>query len=48
VDLGKTSQHKHIRMAERPVEGTEGDICTQEVENIGSNRYNRPEDPLKS
>jgi hypothetical protein len=32
-------------MAERPIEGTEGDKSTQEVENIGSERYNRTEDP---
>jgi hypothetical protein len=34
-------------MAERPVEGTEGDKYTQEVENIGSDWFNGAKDPLK-
>jgi hypothetical protein len=34
-------------MAERPVEGTEDDKCTQEVEHIGSDRINGAKDPLK-
>jgi hypothetical protein len=34
-------------MAERPIEGTEDDKCTQEVENIGSNSFYGAKEPLK-
>jgi len=36
LGLCKNCKYKHTRMAERPVEGTEDDKCTQEVEHIGS------------